>query len=340
MRRSAPTMMGVVLLPMLARRPPARLLVAILIALLLAISFAGHGAALATPVQLGAQDEEATPFRRQLWLVPTQDPHLPARAVLFRPPGAGPFPLAVRPGAGPFPLAVIAHASTQNALRRAQMPQPDYTALSSWLVGRGFAVLVPERPGHGATGGSYLEDQGGCETADYDRAGRATAGSILAALEFLRRQNFIRRDGTLVVGHSAGGWGALVLAGENPPGLSRVIVFAAGRGGHADDAAGVVCAPDRLIAAATTFGRKARVPVSWLVAANDSYFPPSLSQQLANAFATGGDKVDFRVLPASGDEGHWLVETEAGVASAASILDSALKMTALPAEKVKFSACQ
>jgi len=39
------------------------------------------------------------------------------------------------------------------------------------------------------------------------------------------------------------------------------------------------------------------------------------------------------VLPASGDEGHWLVETEAGVASAASILDSALKMTALPGKK-------
>ena len=151
--------MGVVLLPMLARRPAARVLVAILMALLLAISFAGHGAALATPVQLGAQDEEATPFRRQLWLVPSPDPNLAARAVLFRPTGPG-----------PFRLVVIAHASTQNPLRRAQMPQPDYAALANWLVGRGFAVLVPERPGHGLTGGKYLEDQGGCETADYDKA--------------------------------------------------------------------------------------------------------------------------------------------------------------------------
>ena len=60
----------------------------------------------------------------------------PAHAVLFRPPGDG-----------PFPLALIAHASTQNVLRRAQMPQPEYRALAALLVARGFAVLVPERLG-------------------------------------------------------------------------------------------------------------------------------------------------------------------------------------------------
>jgi hypothetical protein len=53
-------------------------------------------------------------------------------------------------GDGPFRLALIAHASTQNALCRAQMPQPDT------LVKRGFAVLVPERSGHRGTGGPYL----------------------------------------------------------------------------------------------------------------------------------------------------------------------------------------
>ena len=111
-----------------------------------------------------------------------------------------------------FRLAVIAHASTQNELRRAQMPQPEYRALSAWLVARGFAVLVPERPGHGATGGRYLEDQGGCDSANYSRAGYATADSIAAALAFLREQSFIRKDGAVVIGHSAGAWGALALA--------------------------------------------------------------------------------------------------------------------------------
>ncbi len=42
-------------------------------------------------------------------------------------------------------------------------------------------------------------------------------------------------------------------------------------------------------------------------------FRLTLSRQLAEAFRGGGDKVDFRVLPASGSEGHWLAETEGGV---------------------------
>jgi hypothetical protein len=50
-----------------------------------------------------------------------------------------------------------------------------------------------------------------------------------------------------------------------------------------------------------------------------------LSRQLADAFRSGGGRVDFRVLPAYGSEGHWLAETEGGVKSAASELDRALK---------------
>jgi len=34
-----------------------------------------------------------------------------------------------------------------------------------------------------------------------------------AALSYLREQPFIRQDGTVIVGHSAGAWGALALAG-------------------------------------------------------------------------------------------------------------------------------
>src|ERR1700728_4283189 len=151
----------------------------------------------------GAQGAEGEPNRKQQWLVPSPDPDAAAHAVLFRPPGDG-----------PFRLAVIAHASTQNVLRRAQMPQPEYRPLAAWLVARGFAVLVPERPGHGATGRRYLEDQGGCDEAEYSRAGYATADSIAAALNYLRGQPFVRPDGAVIVGHSAGGWGALAMAGD------------------------------------------------------------------------------------------------------------------------------
>ena len=44
------------------------------------------------------------------------------------------------------------------------------------------------------------------------------------------------------------------------------------------------------------------MPVTWLVAANDSYFSPDLSRKLADAFRSGGAKIDFHVLAASGGD--------------------------------------
>jgi hypothetical protein len=67
------------------------------------------------------------------------------------------------------------------------------------------------------------------------------------------------------------------------------------------------------------------VKVTWLVAANDSYFSPAFSRRLAEAFRASGGKADFNVLPAHGSEGHWLPETEGGVKLAGPELDRALK---------------
>jgi len=163
---------------------------------------------------LGPQGGEAEFNREQQWLVPSSDPETASHAVLFRPSGEG-----------PFRLALIAHASTQNGLLRAQMPQPMYRALASWLVARGFAVLVAERSGHGATRGKYLEDQHGCDEADYSHAGRVTAEEISAALNYLRGQAFIRRDGAVIIGHGAGGWGRWRLPAKTRRRFHRLFYF-------------------------------------------------------------------------------------------------------------------
>ena len=262
----------------------------------------------------GPQGPEAVPNRAQAWLVPSPDPQVAAHAILFRPPGEG-----------PFRLAVIAHASTQNVIYRAQMLQPEYRSLASYLVARGFAVLVPERPGHGATGGNYLEDQHGCDEADFSSSGRATAQAISAAFSYLRGQPFVRRDGAVIIGHSAGGWGALAMANADPAAVAQIIVFAPGRGGQANGLPNQNCAPHTLLTAANEFGHGARIPVSWLVAANDGFFSPDLSRKLADAFRAGGGKVDFRVLPAYDGEGHWMAETDNGVKLAAPELDRLFK---------------
>jgi pimeloyl-ACP methyl ester carboxylesterase len=182
--------------------------------------------------------------------------------------------------------------------------------LAATLVARGFAVLVPQRPGHGKTGGPYIEDQNGCDNAEYTLSAQTTGDSILAALHYMRTQSFVRKDAAVIVGHSAGGWGALFLAEQDPTSISAIVVFAPGRGGRANDRADHICSPDKLLEAAGSFGEAARIPVTWLVAENDSYFPPAFSQRMADAFRNAGGKVDFRVLPPFGAEGHWLAESK------------------------------
>ena len=135
----------------------------------------------------------------------------------------------------------------------------------------------------------------------------------------------MQRTGSVVIGDGEGGWGALALAGEDPTAISAIVAFAPGRGGHANGVPNQVCAPHNLTQSASEFGEDAHVPVIWLVASNDSYFSPDFSKQLADAFRAGGDKVEFRVLPAYGGEGHWLPETDGGMKIAAPELERALK---------------
>ena len=246
---------------------------------------------------IGPQTAEQGALRRQSWLVPSAQPGVAMRTTLFRP--AGP---------GPFPLVVVNHGTTQNAERRRLLAAPDFDAMAQWFVRRGFAVAVPQRPGHGATGGEYREDQGGCDDADFARAGRGAAESIAAAVAYLRTQSFVRRTGVIVVGQSAGGWAALALASRAPAGVRAVIDFAGGLGGRSWDRPDNNCAPDRLIAAAAEFGRTSRLPTLWIYTENDSYFAPHLSGAMAAAFRAAGGTAGYELLPAFGDDGHFMAE--------------------------------
>jgi dienelactone hydrolase len=240
----------------------------------------------------------------EFWLLPSPQPGVLMRAKVYRP---------QRPGA--FPLAVINHGSDQNEIRRFNYATPAYPIAARWFVARGYTVVAPQRPGHGETGGRYLEDQGSCDDADYLGSGLGTAASIQAAIDYMTAQAFVRRDGTLAVGQSAGGWGALALASRNPPGLAAAINFAGGRGGRIDGKPDSNCAPDRLVAAAGRFGATARVPTLWLYAQNDSYFAPALAQRMAQAFRAAGGRAAFHLLPALGDDGHGLMESPEGAAA-------------------------
>lgn len=226
-----------------------------------------------------------------------------------------PMPATLRlpRGTPPFPLAVLSHGSDQRLEARARMTMPSYPSLTEYLLGEGYAVLIPLRPGHGPAGGPYLEDQGGCGRADFQAAGLATARLIRAAIDHAETMPEIRRGETLVIGTSAGGWGAIALAATDPHGIRGYVNFSGGRGGRDRGRPGVNCAPDRLVATAGAFGRTARVPGLWLYAGNDSYFGPQLSQALSQAYRDAGGTIDFVLLPDTSGDGHGLVSQPATV---------------------------
>jgi dienelactone hydrolase len=246
----------------------------------------------------GPQGSLDAALSRQLWLIPSPQPDLMMRAYLFHPPGDG-----------PFPLALVSHGTEQNAGDRSRMRMPAYPALTDWLLAKGYAVLLPQRPGHGLTGGLYLEDQGRCANAKFVGSGLATADSIASAIDFMAAQPFIKQSNVIVIGNSAGAWGALALASRNPRNLGAVINFAGGRGGRNRGRANNNCSPERLVAAAGEFGTTARIPTLWLYAENDSYFPPDLSRQMADAFRASGGKVEYHLLPSTQGDGHNLIQS-------------------------------
>jgi dienelactone hydrolase len=265
--------------------------------------------------QPGPQDTEAAHGRRQLWLIPSPVRGLLMRAYLFRPPGAG-----------PFPLAVINHGSAEDPYLRAKERMPAFHLLTDWFVAHGYAVLLPQRPGHGATGGRYLESQGDdCRSARFYESGIGAAQSIAAAIGFMTTQPFIAPVRIVVVGNSAGAWGALALASTGPKGVSAVVNFAGGRGGHDQNRTGRNCAPDRLVAAAAAYGRTSRIPTLWLYAENDSYFPPALSIKMADAYRAAGGNIDFHLLPAVAGDGHALAFNGSAAAIWTPILEQFLR---------------
>lgn len=233
--------------------------------------------------------------RRELLLIPAQDKRTQMRTILVRPDGPG-----------PFPLVVINHGSVESAELREKFLQPAYEEPVRWFLRRGYAVALPLRPGHGETGGPYLETNGPCDSADFRKAGLATADSIISAIGFLTARPFLKKSGVIVVGHSAGGWGALALASRNLREVSAVIAFAGGRGGLVNGRANNNCSPDRLVAAAHAFGEKARIPALSVVAQNDTYIPADLAQKAAVAYRMGGGRIEFRALPEFSREGHAL----------------------------------
>lgn len=204
-------------------------------------------------------------------------------------------------------LVVINHGSPADARERPGMALAGCrTEAVQWFLRRHYAVALFLRLGYGATGGPWTEGYNGCQNADYFQAGLETARQIATVVDTLTALPMINPEGVVVVGQSAGGWGALAYDSQPHQHVSAFIDMAGGRGGHYHGLSNSNCKPGALVAAASHFGRTASTPVLWIAANNDSFFGPNLASAMAQAFNQAGGKARFALTDAFGEDGHHL----------------------------------
>jgi dienelactone hydrolase len=238
--------------------------------------------------------------------------------------------LMVRPpGAGPFPLAVITHGTAREpALRRGL--RPDWFAVAARsFARRGWATAIVVRHGFGESSGSFDEGYGTCAKPDFAYSAAVAAGDLAGAVGRLVRLPFVDHTRILGIGQSTGGLAWLAAAALRVPRLAAVIDFA---GGNGSDAPGVTCGERRLPATVAGFGAKSRVPSLWVYAENDRYFGPDLAQRMLAAYRGAGGQAELHVLPAYGEDGHDLFLDAAAVPVWSPIVDAFLRAHGLPTE--------
>lgn len=208
-------------------------------------------------------------------------------------------------GTAPAPVVVINHGSPGSEAERSVMrPTSCEHQTVRWFTDRARAVVLPMRRGYGETGGVWAEAYGPCANPDFFRAGREAARDIAASVAWAVAQPWARPDGAVVVGQSAGGWGAVALAGVAPPQVAAIVNMAGGRAGRQGNVPNRNCAPERLAEAAGRFAQGARVRMLWVYTANDSFFAPDIPAAMHRAFTGAGGRAELRQLPAWGNDGH------------------------------------
>lgn len=251
------------------------------------------GASIQTPLQ-SVQEE--------IWALPLP---LPTLAYLVRPTGNG-----------PFPLVIMNHGVSLNATDRSFFPLVEFRAAAKWFAQRGYLVVAPVGPGYGAAAidipdhGHYslfFSKVGKCSHPNFRAPGLAVAQLDLWIIDYMAAENRILSKDVVVVGQSAGGWAAIALSSLNPPSVRAIITFAAGRGGRVDNKPNNNCAPDELVKTTGKFGQTSRIPMLWIYVENDTFFGPSLSKRMYDAFSAAGGKAEYHLLPPFGSDGHFLI---------------------------------
>jgi dienelactone hydrolase len=252
----------------------------------------------------GADNNTLLSVQEEIWALPLIHPTI---AYVARPTRSG-----------VFPLVVMNHGVSLDAKQRSFFPLVEFRAAALWFAQRGYLVVAPMGAGYGAAAldvpelglyGVFYSGIGNCDRPNFRDAGMAAALLDSWIIDYMTEQKLAKTDSAIVIGQSAGGWGAIALSSQNPPSVKAIITFAAGRGGRVGGKPNNNCAPDKLIEATAAFGRTARVPMLWFYIENDTFFGPALSKRMHEAYTAAGGNAEYHLMPPFGDEGHFFIDS-------------------------------
>jgi dienelactone hydrolase len=143
-------------------------------------------------------------------------------------------------GAGPFPVMVYAHGRSGTPQERLALREVIPRQYLEFWVARGFAAVGVARPGYGRTSGidreipgHTWESSGRCGGSfNPDRVAEAAGTAILATIDWVRQQAWAKAGALVVTGNSVGGMTAVLVGSRAPEGVLAVINFAGGVGGN------------------------------------------------------------------------------------------------------------
>lgn len=220
-------------------------------------------------------------------------------AVVFRPSGNG-----------PFPLAVVNHGSTGRGSDPRIFGQTwTAPALAEFLTWRGWLVAFPQRRGRGRSGGLYDEGFNADRTRGYTcKRKRSLAGAdraladVDAAVEALKQRPDVRAGPVLVLGQSRGGILAVAYAGLHPGKVRGSINFVGGWVG--EGCRNAVAVNRTLMNKGAAFPQ----PTLWFYGENDPYYALEHSRGNFEAFRAAGGRGRFFGFRVPGGNGHGVIQ--------------------------------
>jgi dienelactone hydrolase len=209
--------------------------------------------------------------------------------VIFKPPGPGPFPLAV------FNHGSIGRYATPGLVKQTWVS----LEVADLLNKQGWLVAFPQRRGRGKSDGLYEEERN-----SFGDTGRAVSAAdraltdVNAAIAVLRRRQNVSPGPVLIGGQSRGGVLSIAYAGMRPEQTLGVINFVGGW--FSEKAAGAELVNQ------TLFGRGARYdrPTIWLYGQGDTYYSIDHSRKNFAAFEKAGGQGKFFEFDMPSDVGH------------------------------------